>query len=232
MERFEIFYIAAGKLISTPNHNFLPVLMSSFFGSLLYLLNPFHTRLGYVVRSALCFRNEDTDVSLVGKRFIVTGANAGIGFQIALGLAQHGAHVHMLCRSKERGEQAVQSIIAECKERTGKDTSTNVTLHIVDLSLLHDIDKFTSTFIAHHKELHCLVNNAAVMMEKRSETEEGLETVCATNLIGFYGLTEKLWALLKSSGTAEEPSRIVNVVSAGMFTHKLRISDFNATKRA
>lgn len=41
---------------------------------------------------------------------LVAGGNAGIGRSAAQSLAQLGATVHILCRSKEKGEQAVQDI--------------------------------------------------------------------------------------------------------------------------
>jgi len=48
---------------------------------------------------------------------------------------------------------------------------------------------------------------------------EGTESALATNLVGFYGLTDSLLPILKNS---EDP-RVVNVVSAGMFAAKLHI---------
>lgn len=54
----------------------------------------------------------------------------------------------------------------------------------------------------------------AVTQGTRVVTSEGLDGALATNLLGFYRLTTGLTPLLKASA----PSRVVNVVSAGMFT--------------
>jgi NAD(P)-dependent dehydrogenase (short-subunit alcohol dehydrogenase family) len=48
-----------------------------------------------------------------GRTAVVTGANAGIGFQIARVLAQHGANVVLACRDTGRAEQAASRIRAE-----------------------------------------------------------------------------------------------------------------------
>ena len=62
-----------------------------------------------------------------GKVFLITGANSGLGKEIATGIAERGGEVHMLCRSEERGEEARKDISASSK-------SEQVYLHIVDLS--------------------------------------------------------------------------------------------------
>jgi len=48
---------------------------------------------------------------LTGRNAIVTGANSGIGLQIALELTRRGASVVMACRSPQRGETARQHIL-------------------------------------------------------------------------------------------------------------------------
>jgi NAD(P)-dependent dehydrogenase (short-subunit alcohol dehydrogenase family) len=45
-----------------------------------------------------------------GRTAIVTGASSGVGFEIVLQLAQHGAHVIMASRSQDRTEQAARRI--------------------------------------------------------------------------------------------------------------------------
>ena len=48
-----------------------------------------------------------------GKICIVTGANSGIGKETALGLAQMGARVAMVCRNAEKGKAALEEIRRE-----------------------------------------------------------------------------------------------------------------------
>lgn len=49
-------------------------------------------------------------LNLSGKCAIVTGANCGIGFEIAKAFASRGAHVILVCRNNERANQAIQDI--------------------------------------------------------------------------------------------------------------------------
>ncbi len=54
---------------------------------------------------------------LAGRTFLVTGANAGIGYATALELARRGGRVHLGCRSQAKGAAAVAAITAA----TGSD---------------------------------------------------------------------------------------------------------------
>ena len=74
-------------------------------------------RTGFRIHS-LTFRPDDLDVDLSGRRCLVTGANSGIGYESALALADLGADVVLLCRSRERGEAAAERI----REQTGNGT--------------------------------------------------------------------------------------------------------------
>jgi NAD(P)-dependent dehydrogenase (short-subunit alcohol dehydrogenase family) len=137
-----------------------------------------------------------------GKVCLVTGANTGIGRATAEALAKAGANVVLLCRSKERGEQARSEIAAA----TG---NSKVELLIADLSLLRETRRAAEEFKSKHDRLHVLVNNAAVFLPKREETDEGIEKTLATNFLSHFLLTHLLLDTLKASA----PARIVNVAS-------------------
>ena len=53
---------------------------------------------------------------LTGKTILITGGNSGIGLDAACLLGSLGANVHIACRSKERGEAAVNQIKEKSKE--------------------------------------------------------------------------------------------------------------------
>ncbi len=180
-------------------------------GMLFYFLDPSHTALGFKAHAA-CFDKKDLEVDLHGKSILVAGGNAGIGRSAAQSLAERGATVHIVCRSKEKGEQAVKDI----SEATG---NKDVHLHVVDLGSKKQIQAFTQTFAASGQPLHVLINNAATMQSDRTVTSEGIETAQATNLVGFYGLTQGLLPVLKKNA----PARIVNVVSAGMLATQFKL---------
>lgn len=79
--------------------------------------------------ASLRFVKGDLDVDLAGKHMLVTGANSGLGFETAKGLLQRGASVEMLCRSKERADEAAKRLV----EETGQPASL-LTVHVVDMS--------------------------------------------------------------------------------------------------
>ena len=63
------------------------------------------------------FNAADLNVDLSKKSIMVTGANSGIGKTTALEVAKRNATVHMICRSKERGEAAQKEIIDQSKNQ-------------------------------------------------------------------------------------------------------------------
>lgn len=146
-----------------------------------------------------------------GKICIVTGANSGIGFATAEGLASRGATVYMVCRSKERGEAALSKI----QSTTGNQ---NVYLEVCDLSLVSDIQSFASRFSSKGAPLHVLVNNAGSIEHNRVTTSEGLELNFAVNVVGTYAITELMKPLLEK---AAPDARVITVSSGGMYSTPL-----------
>ncbi|CAG8603662.1 7627_t:CDS:2 [Cetraspora pellucida] len=120
---------------------------------------------------------------LSGKVAIVTGANTGIGIVTARELARKNAHVFVACRSKERGESAVELI----KEETNNDSVEFLQL---DLQSLNSVKHAAETFLARKLPLHILINNAGIMATPFELTQDGIQDQFAS-----------------------APSRIVNVSS-------------------
>jgi NAD(P)-dependent dehydrogenase (short-subunit alcohol dehydrogenase family) len=148
-----------------------------------------------------------------GRTVIVTGANAGVGRATALGLARLGATVIMLCRSRERGEEAQEFV----RRESGNDA---VELAVADLASQASIHAFAKEFLNRHELLHVLVNNAAVILPDRTLTVDGIETQFAVNHLAPFLLTHLLYPRLRRS----TPGRVVNV-SSGM--HRRTGIDFD-----
>ena len=140
---------------------------------------------------------------MIGKICMVTGANSGIGRITTLGLAKKGATVIMVCRNRERGEEALKHI----KEETGNDS---VHLLLADLSSQASIHKLASDFKIQYPALHVLINNAGTAPAWRTITEDGLEMQFAVNYLAPFLLTGLLLDIL----IANAPARIVNVSAA------------------
>ncbi|MFW9944991.1 MAG: SDR family oxidoreductase [Candidatus Sifarchaeia archaeon] len=151
--------------------------------------------------------------SMNGKVCIITGANSGIGEATAKGLADMGAEVIMVCRSKDRGEAAKRGI--------AKDTRNDrVSLLVTDLSLQAQVRRLAQEIEDRYTAVHVLVNNAGTYRTVRSTTVEGMETTFAVNYLAPFLLTNLLLDRLKAGA----PSRIVNVAGA---YHRKATMDFD-----
>ena len=168
-------------------------------------------RTGFAIHS-MTFDPEDLEVDLSDRRCLVTGANSGIGFETALGLADLGAEVVLLCRNAERGAEAAEEILS----RTG---NRRVTLECVDLSELGSVRAAAGRLAM--EPVDVLVHNAGVLPDERVETRGGLELTFATHVAGPHLLTRMLVPALEAS----EHARVVWVSSGGMYTRRLQLSD-------
>ncbi|HRQ38267.1 MAG TPA: SDR family oxidoreductase [Chloroflexota bacterium] len=147
-----------------------------------------------------------------GKICLVTGANTGIGYATAVGLAERGATVVMLCRDEEKGQTAVRN----AQQATG---NPHVELLLCDLASMVSIRQAAADFRARHEALHVLINNAGVIPRQREVTVDGLEKQLAVNHLAYFLLTHLLLDVLKASA----PARIINVSSQ---VHSSGVVDF------
>jgi retinol dehydrogenase 14 len=141
--------------------------------------------------------------SMRGKVCIVTGANSGIGKETALGLAQVGGRVVMVCRNAEKGKAALEAIRRESR-------SSQVDLLIADMSSQASVRALAEQIQQQYPRLDVLVNNAGGGASAATLSADGIEMTLATNHLGPALLTLLLLDLLKASA----PSRIVNVSSS------------------
>ncbi len=160
----------------------------------------------------------DTPARMSGQTCLVTGANSGIGREIALGLARQGTRVVMACRNEGRGEAAREQIAAI----SGNDA---IELRLVDLSSRASIRQLATRLRGELDALHVLVNNAGIWSQKRRASPDGIESTWATNQLGYYLLTQELMDLLRAAPRA----RVVNVAS--QFAGELDLGDVQFDRR-
>ena len=137
-----------------------------------------------------------------GRVAIVTGANIGLGFEIAMALAGRGCTVVLACRNAEKAEAAKQRIVS---------THRNAVVECMplDLSSLQSVRAFANAFRKHHLRLDLLINNAGIMMPPYSLTEDGFESQLAANYLGHFALTGLLMPLI----TETPGARVVSLSS-------------------
>uniref|UniRef100_A0A3P9GY42 Flj13639 n=1 Tax=Oryzias latipes TaxID=8090 RepID=A0A3P9GY42_ORYLA len=176
------------------------------------------TRNGFLTASKR-FVEKDLDVSVAGRSFMITGANSGIGKAAAMAIAKKGGTVHMVCRNKDKAEEARADIV---KESGNKE----VYVHILDLSETRKVWEFAEAFKKKYKALNVLINNAGSIMSQRDVNAEGLEKSFAVNVLGIYILTKSLVPLLEKS---PDP-RVILVTSGGMLVQKLRIGNLQSER--
>ncbi|CAD5228871.1 unnamed protein product [Bursaphelenchus okinawaensis] len=143
-------------------------------------------------------------VNAKGKVALVTGSNSGIGRQIVKELNLKGAKVYMLVRDIGRGNEAVRWMA-----KYGCDI-TRLFVRICDLNDFESVKKFVNDFDKEEDHVDILINNAGCMFNPRySATKDGYETVCQTNYLGHFLLTDLLLPKLEAAPAA----RVVNVSS-------------------
>lgn len=165
------------------------------------------------VQTKAAIQGEGADgVDLTGKVVAVTGANSGLGKEVATYCAAKGAKLYMLCRSKERAEQAKQEIVKE----TGNQ---NVEIILVDVAELSQVREAAKTLNSKEEKIHALVCNAGVLLRDRKESSEGHELTFASHLLGGSFLLPSL--LRDKIRAADGEGRVIFVTSGGMYNFPL-----------
>lgn len=153
------------------------------------------------------------------KTYIITGANAGAGFQAARTLLKKHAKVVMLNRSTEKSEAA----IADLKQEFG--ATADVRFIRMDLSVLDSVRAAAEEVLKTVPRIDALINNAAIaQVPTRKLTVDGFESQLGTNHFGHFLLNGLLFdRIAKSKG------RIVVVASLGynMGLKTIKFDDIN-----
>ena len=135
------------------------------------------------------------------KVIVITGANTGIGFMTAFGLARHSAQIVMVCRNADRGTAAMKAI--------AQVASTPPLLFICDLSSRDSIYAVSAALHDRLSHIDVLINNAGAAFAKRELTVDGIERTFATNHLGPFLLTNLLLDLIRQSSAG----RVVNLTA-------------------
>ena len=161
---------------------------------------------GFGMRSTASDVIAGTD--LTGKTALVTGGYSGLGLETVRALAGVGARVLVGARRPEAAAADLDGI-------------SGVEILKLDLSDPASIDAFAAEVAGVTAKIDILINNAAVMANALSRDLCGYESQFATNHLGHFQMTARLWPLLKAAGAG---TRIVSLSSIG---HRIGGVDFD-----
>lgn len=158
-------------------------------------------------------------VMLHGKVCVITGANRGIGRQIALALACRGATVIMVCRDACKGRIEAAAIRALSRNH-------HVWVEEADVSDAASVEALGQRLALEFGAVHVLVNNAVTAPAVRTTvaTERGaVEAQWAVNVVGYHLLLFHLQDLLKKAAALNQHPRVLNLAS--QFAGNLMMDD-------
>jgi len=148
---------------------------------------------------------------------LITGATGAIGYAIAEQLAdEKNIEVVLAARNESKARDAVTRII----ERTENPNVRHVLVNVSDKASIAALAE------SWQGPLHILINNAAESPRQRQETAAGIERQFATNVLGYFWMTQYFTPILAQSA----PSRIINVAS--YWAGDLDLDDLEFKRRA
>ena len=160
--------------------------------------------------------------SLRGKTYVITGANAGTGFEATRVFLSKGAKVVMINRNADKSTIA----IATLKQEFGNDA--DVTFVHMDLAVLDSVRSAVAEVVEKVPRIDALICNAAIAQVAKQEiTVDGFESQLGVNHFGHFLLCGLLFDLIEESG-----GRIVVVGSNGykMGPKRIQFEDLNFDK--
>ena len=171
------------------------------------------------IRSPFGYRSRALEVvegiDLSGKQVVVTGGYSGIGTETVRALAAAGAEVIVGARRTGQAEGVLRAVEGD------------ISILPLDLSDPASIDAFAESVSERWDRIDILINNAAVMASPLTRDARGYEGQFATNHLGHFQLTARLWPQLKAANGA----RVVVLSSIGHRLNALDLDDPNFERR-
>ncbi|WP_323018035.1 SDR family NAD(P)-dependent oxidoreductase [Castellaniella sp.] len=134
-------------------------------------------------------------IDLKGKRFFITGASSGIGFETARTLLAHGASVIAAVRDPVAADPATAAIRELASQGVG-----SLMLVELDLASLQSVRACADQLLSGGQSLDVIIANAGVMAIPFGRTVDGFEAQFAINYLGHFALTNRIEPLLVDHG--------------------------------
>ena len=120
-----------------------------------------------------------------GKTVVITGGTSEIGEIAAERLAQMGAKIILIARSKSRGKVTLARLHEKAPDLAH-------TVHYADLTRIFEMKRVAAEVASQEPRIDVLINNAGAMFANRRLTEDGLECTFALNHMAYFIVTEGL----------------------------------------
>lgn len=158
-----------------------------------------------------------------GKTIIVTGASSGIGLTVSKHLAQAGAHVLLLARTKE----TLDEVKAEIEAEGGK-----ASVFPCDLNDMESIDAVSKEILAAVDHIDILVNNAGRSIRRAvHESVDRFHDFERTMQLNYFGAVRLVLNILPHMMQRKD-GQIINISSIGVLANATRFSAYVASKAA
>ena len=158
-----------------------------------------------------------------GKTIIVTGASSGIGLTVSKYLAQAGAHVLLLARTKDK----LDEVKAEIEAEGGK-----ASVFPCDLNDMESIDAVSKEILASVDHIDILINNAGRSIRRAvHESIDRFHDFERTMQLNYFGAVRLVLNLLPHMMQRKD-GQIINISSIGVLANATRFSAYVASKAA
>src|SRR6202040_2279805 len=158
-------------------------------------------------------------IPMKGKTVVITGGTSGIGEIAAERLAQMGARIVLIARSKSRGKVNPARLHKKAPDLVH-------TVSYADLTRISEMKRVAAEIASQEPRIDVLINNAGAMFANRRLTEDRLECTFALNHMAYFVITEGLRERLLASA----PARIVSTASAAHQGARLDFDDLQLAK--
>ena len=158
-----------------------------------------------------------------GKTVLITGASSGIGLTVAHKLADAGAHVLLVSRTKE----TLDEVKAEIEAKGG-----SASVFPCDLNDLDSIDEVSKQILASVDHIDILINNAGRSIRRAvHESAERFHDFERTMQLNYFGAVRLVMNILPQMMIRRD-GHIINISSIGVLANATRFSAYVASKAA
>ncbi|KAI9641492.1 short-chain alcohol dehydrogenase [Ciborinia camelliae] len=152
------------------------------------------------------FTAKNVPSDLRGEVYLVTGANSGMGYELALTLCAKNTKVYVACHSEQKATEAITSM-----KKTAPNSNGELIFLSLDLADLTQVKAAAQSFLARESMLHVLFNNAGVMVgpaDPPLKTVQGYELGLGVNCVGTFLFTKLLTPTLAATVSSEPPNKV------------------------